>query len=38
MTIRTKKVKEILKKGGRKGTKKDFFELLRRSTMISGEH
>lgn len=32
--IRDKKIKEILKKGGRKGAKKDFFELLRRALRV----
>ena len=31
LTIKDKKVKELLKKGGRKDAKKDFFELLRRT-------
>jgi len=30
--IKDKKLKEILKKGGRKGARKDFFELLSRTT------
>jgi hypothetical protein len=32
IVIKDKKVKELLKKGGRKGAKKDFFELLKRAT------
>jgi len=31
ITIKDKKIKALLKKGGRKGAKKDFFELLKRS-------
>jgi hypothetical protein len=31
ITIKNKKIKELLKNGGRKGAKKDFFELLKRS-------
>jgi len=31
ITIKDKKLKELLKKGGRKGAKKDFFELVKRS-------
>jgi hypothetical protein len=31
ITIKDKKVKILLKKGGRKGAKKDFFALLKRS-------
>jgi len=31
ITIKDKKIKELVKKGGRKGAKKDFFELLKRS-------
>ena len=31
ITIKDKKLKALLKKGGRKGAKKDFFELLKRS-------
>jgi hypothetical protein len=31
ITIKDKKIKELLKKGGKKGAKKDFFELLKRS-------
>jgi hypothetical protein len=33
ITIKDKKLKEILKKGGRKGAKKDFFELLKRAAI-----
>lgn len=29
--IKDKKIRELLKSGGRKGAKKDFFELLKRS-------
>jgi hypothetical protein len=29
--IKDKKIKELLKKGGRKGARKDFFELLKRA-------
>ncbi len=31
ITIKDKKVKALLKNGGRKGAKKDFFELVKRS-------
>ena len=31
ITIRDKKLKEFFRKGGRKGAKKDFLELLRRA-------
>lgn len=31
LVIRNKKIKELLKKGGREGAKKDFTELLRRA-------
>jgi hypothetical protein len=30
--IKNKKLKKLLKKGGRKGAKEDFFELLKRAT------
>jgi len=31
ITLKDKKIKDLLKKGGRKGARKDFFELLKRS-------
>lgn len=31
LKIKNKKLKEFFRKGGRKGAKKDFFELLRRA-------
>jgi hypothetical protein len=31
ITVKDKKIKALLKNGGRKGAKKDFFELLKRS-------
>lgn len=35
IAIKTKKMKELLKKGGREGARKDFFELLRRAAKTS---
>jgi len=32
LKIKDKKLKEVFKKGGRKGARKDFFELLNRAT------
>lgn len=32
--IKDKNIKKLLKSGGRKGAKQDFFELLKRSTRI----
>jgi len=31
LTIKDKKIKALVKNGGRKGAKKDFFELLKRA-------
>jgi len=33
ITIKDQKIKTLIKSGGRKGAKKDFFELLKRATL-----
>jgi hypothetical protein len=38
MTIKDKRILVLLKNGGRKGAKKDFYELLRRAVKIKGNN